>query len=125
MASSSPEERMRILKLIESGQVKAEEGAQLLEALGENAGRARAHGRAGPRFLRVRVIDLHSQRQKINVTIPVSLVDIGLKLGARLVPRIAAASAQDILHAIESGATGRILEVQDLEEGERIEIFVE
>jgi hypothetical protein len=125
MASSSPEERMRILKLIESGQVRAEEGAQLLEALGENAGRARVHGRAGPRFLRVRVIDLHSQRQKINVTIPVSLVDIGLKLGARLAPRIAAASAQDILQAIDSGATGRILEVQDLEEAERIEIFME
>jgi hypothetical protein len=125
MASSSPEERMRILKLIESGQVKAEEGAQLLEALGAGAEPARARGRTNPRFLRIRVIDLHSQRQKINVTIPVSLVDIGLKLGARLVPRIAAASAQDILHAIASGATGRILEVQDLEEAERIEIFME
>lgn len=120
---SAPEERMRILKLIESGQVKAEEGAQLLEALGDNQERERARARA--KLLRVRVIDLSSNRQKVNVTIPVSLVGIGLKLGARLAPHIAAANGEEIMRAITSGTTGRILDIQDLEEGERIEIIVE
>jgi hypothetical protein len=121
----SSEERMRILKLIESGQVKAEEGAQLLEALGESTGRERAHARSRPSFLRVLVIDLTTHRQKVNVTIPVNLVGIGLKLGARLAPRSVGPRAEDILRAIENGTTGRIIEVQDLEEGERIEIFIE
>ena len=119
------EERMRILKLIERGQVTAEEGARLLEALGEEPARQRARPPALPRSLRVRVTDLNTHRHKVNVTIPVSLVGIGLKLGARLAPLAAGTNAQDILRAVEDGATGRIFEMQDLEEGERIEIFVE
>src|SRR2546423_523224 len=119
------DERLRILKLIESGQVSAEEGAQLLEALGEAPPRERARPGAQPRTLRVRVTDLSTRRQKINVTIPVSLVGVGLKLGARLAPRVAGANTEDIMRAIESGATGRIFEMQDLDENERVEGFVE
>lgn len=122
---SQSDERLRILKLIESGQVKAEDGAQLLDALGEGAERARGKARTRPNTLRVRVLDLNTHRQKVNVTIPVSLVGIGLKLGARLAPLVAGASAEQVLRAIESGATGRIIDVQDLEEGERVEISVE
>jgi hypothetical protein len=122
---SSSEERLRILKLIENGQVKAEEGAQLLEALDAGVEAERPRRQSRPSLLRLRVIDLNTHRQKVNVTIPVSLVGVGLKLGARLAPRVAAANAEDILRAIESAAIGRILEVQDLEEGERVEIFVE
>jgi hypothetical protein len=122
---SISEERLRILKMIESGQVSAEQGGQLIEALGENQERERPRGAAQPRILRVRVTDLNSRRQKINVAIPVSLVGIGLKLGARLARRMEAANADQIIRAIEGGSTGRIFEVQDLDEGERVEIFVE
>ena len=108
---SISEERLRILKLIESGQVSAEEGSQL--------------GAVQPRVLRVRVTDVGSRRQKINVTIPVSLVGIGLKLGAKLARRIESANADQIMRAIEGGTLGRIFEMQDLDEGERVEIFVE
>lgn len=121
---TSPDERIRILKLVEGGQVSAEEGARLLEAIGESDARARASA-GPPRSLRVRVTDLSTHRPKVNITIPVSLVGIGLKLGARLAPRAAGTTADEILRAIEGGATGRIFEMQDLEEGERIEISVE
>jgi hypothetical protein len=121
---SLPEERMRILKLIESGQVKAEEGAQLLEALGESLARERS--RAGrPNVLRVRVTDLGNRRQKINVTLPVGLIDIGVKLGARLFPRGGGPTIDEIRRVLASGATGRVFDMQDLDEGERIEIFIE
>ena len=40
-------------------------------------------------------------------------------------PRIADTPAEQILRAIESGKTGRVFEFHDLEENERIEIFVE
>ncbi|KPV52856.1 hypothetical protein SE17_12990 [Kouleothrix aurantiaca] len=116
------DERLRILKLIEDGQVNAEEGAQLIDALGESRERSRP---TPSRTLRVRVTNLATRRQTINVTIPVSLVEVGLKLGARLAPRVANANPNDILRALESGATGRIFELQDLNENERIEIFVE
>jgi SHOCT-like protein len=122
---SISDERLRILKLIESGQVSAEEGAQLLEALGEGPARDRPRTSAPARTLRVRVTDLNTRRQKINVTIPVSLVGVGLKLGARLAPRIASANTEEIMRAIEAGTPGRIFEMQDLDENERVEIFVE
>ena len=121
---SNLDERMRILKLIESGQVSAAEGSRLIEALGEPP-RERARPGTPPRTLRVRVTNLATRRQTINVTIPVSLVGIGLKLGARLAPKVAGANADEIMQAIETSATGRIFEMQDLDEGERVEIFVE
>jgi hypothetical protein len=121
---SLPEERMRILKLIESGQVKAEEGAQLLDALSDSSTRERP--RAGrPNILRVRVTDLGGRRQKINVTLPVGLIDIGVKLGARLFPRGGGPTIDEIRRVIASGVTGRVFDMQDLDEGERIEIFIE
>ncbi len=122
--SSSSEERLRILKLIESGQVKAEEGAQLLDALGEGPPRARA-ARARPYILRVRVTDLSSHHQKVNVTVPVSLIDVGIKLGARLFPHGGGPTIEEIRRAVESGVTGRVFDMQDLDEGERVEIFIE
>jgi hypothetical protein len=122
---SISEERLRILKLIESGQVSAEEGGQLIEALAANQERDRPRGAVQPRVLRVRVTDVSSRRQKINITIPVSLVGIGLKLGAKLARRMESANADQIMRAIEGGSLGRIFEMQDLDEGERVEIFVE
>ncbi len=122
---SQPDERLRILKLVEGGQVSAEEGAQLMGAVeaGNTSGRTRATSSA--RSLRIRVTDLDTQRQKVNVTIPTSLISTGLKLGARLIPNANPATMDELLHAVETGATGRVFESQDREQGERIEIFVE
>lgn len=120
---SQSEERMRILKLVESGQVSAEEGAQLLGALESTTPQSRVRAPATPRTVRVRVTDLHTHRQKVNVTIPSSLISIGIKLGTRLVP--GGTTMDELLRSIDSGTTGRVYEVRDLEEGEQIEIFVE
>jgi hypothetical protein len=117
------EERNRILELVESGQITASQAADLLDALSSE--RERPAERVRGRLVRIRVTDLPSNRQKVNVTIPVSLINVGLRLGARLAPQLSGSALEDLLHAIESGATGRLLEWQDLEEGERIELFVE
>jgi hypothetical protein len=116
------EERMRILRLIENGQLTAEEGARLLGAM-DDPRPARA---ARAQWVRIRVTDVKSNRQKVNVNIPVGLISIGLKLGARF-----ASSANnnvnldDLMEAIRHGATGKLVDLEDLEDGERIEIIVE
>ena len=122
---SQPDERLRILKLVERGQVSAEEGAQLMAAVEAGNGPGRTRTTASARSLRIRVTDLGTQRQKVNVTIPTSLISTGLKLGARLIPDASPATLDELLRTIEAGATGRIFEAQDREQGERIEIFVE
>ncbi|GAB4436925.1 MAG: hypothetical protein OHK0015_29150 [Chloroflexi bacterium OHK40] len=115
-------DRDRILKMIEAGQVSAQEAAQLLDALSSEQ---RSGDRVRARLVRVRVSDLSGGRLKANVTIPVGLINVGLRLGARLAPQLSGSAIEELLRSIEHGATGRLLEWQDLEEGERIELFVE
>ena len=116
-------ERNRILRLVESGNVTAEEAIRLLDAI--ESKQEHTDTRKHKRIARVRVTNLATNRQKANVTIPVSLIDVGLRLGTRLVPQIRGSALEDLLRAIESGTTGRLLDLQDLEEGERVEIFAE
>ncbi len=125
MAASraSTSERNRILYMIESGQITAAQAAELLDTL--EAKREQPAERTRNRIVRVRVTNLVTNRQKVNVSIPVSLINVGLRLGTRLVPQISGSALEDLLHAIETGATGRLLDLQDLEEGERVEIFAE
>lgn len=115
------QDRDRILRMIEAGQVSAEEASRLLDAL---AAEQRVADRVRARLLRVRVTDLNG-RPKVNVTIPVGLINVGLRLGARLGPQLSDTALRELLRSIERGATGRLFEWQDLEEGERIEIFVD
>lgn len=116
------DERDRILKLLEAGQISAREAAQLLDALAESR---RAVERTRTRLVRIRVSDLHTGRPKASVTIPVGLVNVGLRLGTRLAPQLSGSALEALLRSIQDGATGRILEWQDLEEGERVELYVE
>ncbi len=120
------EERMRILKMIADKQITAEEGARLLEALraapGEAQGRAET---ARARWLRIRVTDRSTGRAKLNVSIPTGLVDVGLKMGARFAPEMAGMDTSAIQQAIRDGIQGRIIEVDDEADDERVEIFME
>ena len=122
------EERMQILKMIEEGKISAEEGAKLLAALaaGSKADVARREpAGGGAKQFRVRVTDLASGRNKVNINIPMRLVNVGLKMGARFAPDIEGINFDEIVAAIKSGSQGKIVDVVDDEDGERVEIYVE
>jgi len=121
------EERMQVLKMIESGQVTAEEGARLLEALG-GEDRPKEESRPGirgktPRQFHIRVTDLETGRQKIDMRLPWSLVNVGVNMGARFARD--EIQVEDFVEAIQAGAEGKIVDVVDEEDNERVEIFVE
>ncbi len=119
------DERNRILRMVEAGEVNAQEAAQLLDALATERERPVDRGRS--RTLRIRVTGLNPKQQKMQIaaTIPVSLIRISLRLGSRLIPQLSNTALEDLVRAIENGAAGRLLDLQDLEEGQRIEIFAE
>jgi len=126
MASS--EERMKILKMIEEGKLSAEEGTKLLAALSERRGSTspRAPGMPGaPRWLRIRVTDVRSGRSKASVQIPLALVDAGMKIGAHFAPEVEGVNMSNVMDAVRSGMTGKIIDVTDEEDGEHVEIYVE
>ena len=125
MASS--EERMKILKMIEDGKLSAEEGTKLLSALNSPRVPAppRPAGMSGtPRWLRIRVTDVRTGRSKASVQIPLALVDAGMKIGAHFAPEVEGVDMSNVMEALRSGVTGKIIDVTDDEDGEHVEIYV-
>ena len=61
----------------------------------------------------------------MNVNIPVGLVNVGMKMGARFTPEFDGMTYDELSDLIRSGASGKVIDVVDSEEGERVEIFVE
>lgn len=122
MATS--EERLRILKMVEQKQISAADGAKLLTALQAGANE-NAPQPARARWLRVRVTDRASGRNKVNVTIPIGLLDVGLKMGARLPAEMTGMDLSAIHAAIKQGIQGKIVEVDDEDDDEHVEVFVE
>ena len=120
------EERLQILKMIENGQISAADGAQLLEALERGNTKERPEsGGSRPRWFRVRVTDMRTGKRKVNVNIPMGLVSVGVRMGAKFAPDMADIDIDEIIQAIKEGAQGKIVEVEDEEDGERVEIYVE
>ncbi|MGD9147261.1 MAG: hypothetical protein PVG56_15730 [Anaerolineae bacterium] len=125
---ATTEERMQILNMVAEGKITAEEGAKLLGALEperKKEVRLVSESPSAPRWFRVRVTDLETGRSKVNVNLPMSLVDVGTRMGARFAPELEGMDVNDILEQIKEGAQGKIVEVEDLEDGERVEIYVE
>jgi hypothetical protein len=127
---ATPEERMQILKMIEAKQITAEEGAKLLAALGEKDRNEMPRPQPSPsttgKWFRVRVTDLRTGRRKVNVNIPLGLVDVGMKMGAKFAPAgVEGLDMEKIIAAIKGGGQGKVVDVEDEEDGEHVEVFIE
>ena len=138
---TSTEERMQILKMIQEGKITADEGAKLLAALNTGPKSERSERRppappppgmpgapmppGEPRWFRVRVTDVRTGKAKVSVNIPMSLVNVGLKMGARFTPNVESINFEEIMAAVKGGASGKVIDVTDEESGEHVEIYVE
>ena len=122
---ATTEERMKILKMIEEGKLSAEEGSKLLSALANANHAPGGLAASGAKWLRVRVTDVNSGRSKATVQIPITLIDAGMKIGAHFAPEIDGVNMDQLMEALRSGMTGKIIDVTDDEDGEHVEIFVE
>lgn len=126
------EERLKVLQMLEEGKITAEEAASLLRALegGRRAASssppfaASAQGGEG-RFLRIHVTDMTSGAAKVNVTVPVTLVNAAMRMAERFAPEAEGVDMQEIANLIASGVVGKIVEVTDEEDKQRVEIYVE
>ena len=120
------EEKLEILKMVQSGKITADEGARLLEALGTT----QPDGADGytsvtrePRLVRIRVTDLETGKQKVEFQLPWNLVNVGVNMGARFARE--EIGSEEFIEAVRSGALGKVMDVKDREQGERVEVFVE
>jgi hypothetical protein len=122
---ATKEERLKILKLVEDGKITAEEGTRLLAAMSKGDRKRAASGAQDARWLRVRVTDLSSGKPAVNLTLPMGLVNIGLRVGAKFAPDVDGMDLEQVAAALRQGLTGKIIDVVDEEEGQRVEIYVE
>jgi hypothetical protein len=134
------EERIKILTMVQEGKITPEDAAQLLEAISAGsrtppAGPPPANspyppdmpGLEGrkPRWLRVRVTDTDSGRPRVNVRLPVSMINVGLKMGSKFAPQVEGLDADQLMQIIASGEVGQIVDVYDEDDGEHVEVFLE
>ncbi len=125
--TTASEERLKILQMLEEEKITAEEATTLLRALdgGRHAGPGTPTPGGASRYLRIQVTDLTSGSAKVNVTIPMGLVSAGLRMAERFAPELEGFDMQELEDVLASGAAGKIVEVMDEEDNERVEIYVE
>ena len=124
------EERLEVLRLLEGGEITADEAGTLLDAL-DRADRLASPKSPGDvsyqlpgraRLVRIRITDSDTGRATVNLAVPLGLVDAGLTIARRYAPdRLL--DAKTIKESLDTGFRGPLLDVDD--GGERVEIIVE
>jgi hypothetical protein len=123
----SSDERLKILQMLEDGKINAEEASNLIRALGkqERKRRPTTMPQAEPRWLRVRVTEPDKERASVNVNLPLNMVNVGLKMGARFIPEFDGLDLEELGEALRTGMTGKIVDVVDEEDGSHVEVYIE
>lgn len=108
-----------ILKQLAAGDISADEAAARMR------GKPAAEAGLAQRWLHVRVTDLNTGRPKVNVNVPLSWVTTGLRIGAKYSPEVADLDLEQILAELKAGTKGQLIDVEDLEDGQHVEIYVD
>lgn len=146
--------REEILNLVATHQLSADEAAEMLEALMNEDEQSLKEKEASlaqeqavgakipmeeepvtkqsagevaksPTALRVRVTNSRSGRGKVNVKIPFGFVKAGLKLASGFVPEMRSVEWGTWNELLENPRAGTLIEVDDDEDGSKVELFLE
>lgn len=120
-------EKLQILKMVQEGKVTPEEAQQLLAAIEEEPAKAlppkSAPLKAEAQWLRVRVSDIKTGRTKVNVNLPLGLLNVASRFIK--VEHMHGVDIQEILRLIKEGARGKLVDVTDEDDGEQVEVLIE
>ncbi|NMB55209.1 MAG: hypothetical protein GYA15_10960 [Leptolinea sp.] len=122
-----------IYRKIEQGQISSEEGVRQIKALerGESGATgtkpegSRKRRNKKSRWVRIQVSEINSDREKINIRLPVNVVDTGFQMGARFVPNGFDVDINRLIRAIKKGEPGTIIETGNRQSSERVIITLE
>jgi hypothetical protein len=135
-------ERQEILELLAKGKISADEAADLLSSVAKKGPEAPPapekpaepvqktmpepdfNGKK-PSWFKVRVRNLETGKNKVTVNIPLGVVDFGLKLGRYFAPELDDLNYKDLAGMMKNMESGMLVEVEDEEDNEHVQIFVE
>jgi len=126
------EEIKKVLEMLKEGKINDDEAAGLLEALRETKDEEDTTplSTKKKRYLKIRVTK--GEKPQVNVTIPFSLVNWGLNLASKLSNNAVNIEGKEIPIDMDElnkamndpEFTGKIVDVEDEEEGKHIEIEI-
>lgn len=129
---TTQDEKLKIMRLIQEGKITAEEGIELLDLIGKHRDPVRGNNtttegaaRSKAQWFRVVVTDIKSGKTRVNIRMPVSLLNTGIKMGARFSPGVEGFDPGTISSFIQSGAVGKVIDVVDEAEGEHVEVYID
>jgi hypothetical protein len=117
-------DRIHILQMIQDGKINATEGIRLLEHCGSEPCDVEMPS-MGPRWLRVLVTDTSTGKPRVNVRLPINLVNAGIKLGARLSTEVDGVNMDHVRELVREGYVGSVMDVLNEDNDERVQIFLE
>lgn len=120
------DEQLRILQMVADGKLTPEAAARLLSAL-NTARSAGLEGRRRARLMRVVVTDLETGKPRVNVTLPVGLLTMGLRMGQKVMPEVKGVefNPDELQNLLREGFIGHLVDIIDEEDGERVEVILE
>jgi hypothetical protein len=122
------EERIEILRLLETGAITVDEAATLLDALDRAGGQPAGGGSAPPRGgaeggqMRIRVTERGAGEGRVNRAVPLGEIETGIGIASQFVPEYLP-TVEAIRESANAGFRGSLLDVDD--GGQRVEIIVE
>lgn len=111
-------EQLQILKMINAGKISVEEGAQLLEAI--EVGNDQ-NNIIQPQTIVIKVSE--DGKQHSNINIPFTFVKAVWKFLPAEVQSLI--DIQEINNKIAAGASGRVIEVEQVEADRKIEVYLQ
>jgi hypothetical protein len=150
--TDTSENRQSILEMLAAGKISVEDAADMIRQLEPATAGAEAPpkpeaaappkpeappapvmkpvepGKAGsqngPRWLHIHVNDLSTGQRRVTVNVPLRMLQLGLRVGGRFAPELSDLDWQE-LSGLISSEKGMLVEVQDEEDGEHVQIFVD
>jgi MFS family permease len=118
------EERLHILEQLEEGQISAETAGQMLESVGQGtwARLAPVEAPPPPRKMRIRVSDLNTGLMKVDLRLPVGLINTVLYVGGTFSPDLDEADSDRLRRLL---AQGDIQEQREAADGRQLEISID
>lgn len=135
-------ERQEILELLAKGKISADEASELLSSVSKKAAESiptpqktaepvapeapvmETNGKK-PTWFKVRVRNLETGKNKVTVNIPLRMVNFGLKLGKHFAPELDGLDYQELASMMKTMDAGMLVEVEDEEDNEHVQVFVE
>ena len=138
------EEELKILRMLEEGKITAEQAEKLLEALRKPEEEPEAKSRKA-KWLRIRVYENGREKPTVNINLPIALVKGLTKMGVKfmnMVPdrvrermeeqgvdfdlnSITPEQIDELTNSLTGEGPLKLVDVEDTEEGEKVEIVIE